>query len=67
MTFDFKKYHYRSINAQNAIERLAINQELKAFYETLSEEDKKEFNQQLDIYLKSETEKYQSVMQQVQQ
>jgi hypothetical protein len=64
--FDFKKYHYRSINAKDLNERLAINQELKAYYASLPEEEKEIFNQQLDAYIKTETEKYQSVMQQAQ-
>ncbi len=63
--FDFKKYHYRSINAKDLNERLAINQELKGYYASLTEEEKEIFNQQLEAYIKNETEKYQSVMQQV--
>lgn len=51
MTFDFRKYHVRAINAQNDAEKAAINQELKDLYETLSDEDKKNFNEQLQLFL----------------
>lgn len=49
--FDFRKYHLRSINAADEAERAAINQELKDLYETLSESEKKEFNEQLQAFL----------------
>lgn len=51
MDFDFKKYHYRSINAHSEEEKAAINQELKDLYETLNEEEKASFNAQLQAYL----------------
>ena len=50
-TFDFKAYHHRSIHAATAGERAAINQELKDLYASLSEEDKKAFNEQLQTFL----------------
>ena len=49
--FDFRKYHVRSINAANEAEKAAINQELKDLYESLSEADKIEFNEQLQMFL----------------
>ena len=48
--FDFKSYHHRSIHA-DAEERAALNQELKTLYASLSEEDKKAFNEQLQTFL----------------
>ena len=51
--FDFKRYHIRSMNATNE-ERAAINQELKDLYESLNEEDKKDFNAQLQTFLTKE-------------
>lgn len=53
-TFDFKAYHHRSIHAATAGERAAINQELKDLYASLSEEDKKAFNEQLQTFLVKE-------------
>lgn len=52
--FDFKRYHIRSINAANEEERAAINQELKDLYESLSEEEKVFFNQQLQKFISQE-------------
>lgn len=52
--FDFKKYHIRSINAASGEERAAINQELKDLYASLSEEDQKDFNEQLQRFLAAE-------------
>lgn len=49
--FDFKRYHIRSINAASGEERAAINQELKDLYASLSEEDQKDFNEQLQKFL----------------
>jgi hypothetical protein len=49
--FDFKRYHIRSINAASDEERAAINQELKDLYASLPEEDKKEFNEQLQTFV----------------
>lgn len=51
MTFDFRKYHVRGINAAIEAEKAAINQELKDLYDALSEEDKKAFNEQLQVFL----------------
>lgn len=51
MTFDFRKYHVRGINAATEAEKAAINQELKDLYDALSEEDKKAFNEQLQVFL----------------
>lgn len=50
-TFDFKRYHLRSIHANDAEERATINQELKDLYETLSAEDKVIFNEELQHFL----------------
>lgn len=52
-TFDFKTYHQRSIHA-TAEERAALNQELKALYASLSEDDQKTFNEQLQAFLVKE-------------
>lgn len=52
--FNFRQYHYRSINAADDAERAAINQELKDLYETLSETDKVDFNAQLQAFLATE-------------
>ncbi|PQA58739.1 hypothetical protein [Siphonobacter curvatus] len=53
MTFDFKSYHIRSINASDE-ERAVINQELKDLYASLSAEDKAIFNEQLQTFLVKE-------------
>ncbi len=42
------------MNAGSAEERAAINQELKDFYASLSEEDQKSFNEQLQTFLVKE-------------
>lgn len=52
--FDFKRYHMRSSNAASGEERAAINQELKDLYASLSEEDKEDFNVQLQKFLATE-------------
>lgn len=52
--YDFKKYHYRSINAATDAERAAINQELKDLYESLPDLEKDEFNHQLQTFLAKE-------------
>ncbi|SOD95290.1 hypothetical protein [Spirosoma fluviale] len=52
--YDFKKYHYRSINAATDAERAEINQELKDLYNSLPEEEKDEFNRQLQAFLAKE-------------
>ncbi|MBD2751895.1 hypothetical protein [Spirosoma validum] len=54
MQYDFRKYHYRSINAATDAERTAINQELKDLYASLSEDEKEEFNRQLQAFLAKE-------------
>ncbi|MBI3233417.1 MAG: hypothetical protein HYZ42_05145 [Bacteroidetes bacterium] len=51
MKFDFKKYHYRGMNAATAEEKAAINQELKDLYAGLSEEDQKIFNDELQHFM----------------
>lgn len=53
-TYDFRRYHIRSINAANDAERAAINQELKDIYASLSGPDKDEFNEQLQAFLSKE-------------
>jgi hypothetical protein len=52
--FDFRKYHYRSINAASDAERAAINQELKDLYAALPEDEKAVFNQELQLFLTKE-------------
>lgn len=49
--FNLKSYHIRAMNASSEAEKAAINQELKDLYETLSDEDKKDFNEQLQHFL----------------
>lgn len=53
-TFDFRRYHIRSINAASDAERVAINQELKDLYASLSDAEKDVFNQQLQLFLSKE-------------
>ena len=52
--FDFKKYHYRSINAASATEQAAINQELKDLYTALPDDEKAIFNEELQSFLAKE-------------
>lgn len=54
MNFDFRKYHVRAINARDEAEKAAINQELKNLYDSLSETDKKAFNEELQKFLVSQ-------------
>jgi len=54
MEYNFRHYHYRSINAANEEERAAINQELKDLYASLPEEEKANFNRQLQTFLAQE-------------
>ena len=54
MQYDFRKYHYRSINAADNAERAAINRELKDLYESLPDDEKEEFNRQLQTFLAKE-------------
>jgi hypothetical protein len=53
-TFDFRRFHIRSINAASDAERAAINQELKDLYASLSDAEKDEFNLQLQAFLSKE-------------
>lgn len=48
------------MNAASEEERGAINQELKDLYSSLSEEDKKGFNEQLQKFLTKETARIKS-------
>ena len=64
-TFDFKRYHIRSINAASGEERAAINQELKDLYASLSEEDQKDFNEQLQKFIAAERVRLKSDMEAV--
>ena len=54
MQYDFRKYHYQSIDAANDAERAAINQELKDLYNSLPDDEKQEFNRQLQTFLAKE-------------
>jgi uncharacterized protein (DUF2267 family) len=58
--YDFRSYHYRSINAVTDAERAAINQELKDLYAALPDEEKPEFNRQLQTFLTKEMGKLKS-------
>ena len=49
--FNLKSYHIRGMNASSEAEKAAINQELKNLYESLSDEDKKDFNEHLQTFL----------------
>lgn len=53
-TYDFRAYHVRSMNAATADERAAINAELKALYASLPDEEKDNFNRQLQTFLAKE-------------
>lgn len=59
--FNLKSYHVRGMNAETEAEKLAINQELKELYDSLSEEDKKDFNEQLQTFLVKEMATIKSV------
>jgi len=52
--YNFRQYHYRSINAANEAERADINQELKALYDALTDAEKTVFNAQLQQFLTTE-------------
>lgn len=54
MDYDFRRYHIRSINAANDAERAAINQELKDLYASLPDDQKEDFNRQLQTFLARE-------------
>jgi hypothetical protein len=61
MSFDFKKYHVRAMNAASEQEKLAINKELKDFYNKLPEDQKEAFNEELQSFLIKEMGKIKSV------
>ncbi len=52
--YDFRHYHIRSINAADDADRAVINQELKNLYAALSDNEKNEFNRQLQAFLAKE-------------
>jgi len=52
--FNLKSYHVRAMNASTEEEKASINQELKDLYATLSEEDQKDFNEQMQTFLVKE-------------
>lgn len=66
LNFDFKRFHIRSMNAGSEQERAAINQELKDLYASLSEDDKKVFNEQLQKFLTKEVSRIKSDYESVQ-
>ena len=49
------------MNAATEAEKLAINQELKELYDSLSGEDQKDFNEQLQTFLLKEMAAIKSV------
>jgi len=51
LSFDFKKYHVRAMNAATEAEKAEINRELKDMYEALDDESKKIFNEELQAFL----------------
>ncbi len=59
--FNFKSYHIRGMNAETEEEKQAINQELKDLYESLTLEEKTEFNNQLQTFLVREVANIKSV------
>ncbi len=59
--FNLKSFHVRGMNASTEAEKLAINQELKDLYDSLSDEDKKDFNEQLQTFLIKEMSAIKSV------
>ena len=54
MEFDFKSYHLRGIHAKTLEEKQQINQELKDLYDSLTDEDKRIFNLELQKFLATE-------------
>jgi len=58
--FNFKRFHIRSMNAGSDEERGLINQELKDLYNGLSEEDKKDFNEELQNFLTTQVARIKS-------
>jgi hypothetical protein len=61
MSFDFKKYHVRAMNATNEEEKRTINKELKDFYAALPDSEKEAFNEELQSFLIKEMGKIKSV------
>ena len=59
--FNLKSFHVRGMNASTEAEKAAINQELKELYDSLSDEDKKDFNEQLQTFLVKEMAAIKSV------
>jgi hypothetical protein len=54
MGVDFKAYHLRGIHASTAEEKQQINQELKDLYDSLTDEEKRIFNLELQKFLATE-------------
>ncbi len=54
MEFDFKSYHLRGIHAATEAEKRSINQELKDHYDSLTVEEKRIFNLELQKFLATE-------------
>ncbi|PLK44590.1 MULTISPECIES: hypothetical protein [unclassified Emticicia] len=52
--FNLKSYHVRAMNAATEEEKASINQELKDLYDSLTDADKKDFNEQLQTFLVKE-------------
>ncbi|WP_337040600.1 hypothetical protein [Emticicia sp. 17c] len=65
--FNLKSYHVRAMNASSEAEKAAINLELKDLYASLSEEDKKDFNEQLQTFLIKEVASIKSFYQAAQE
>jgi hypothetical protein len=55
--WDYKSYQMRAANAKTLAEKAVINQELKDLYASLSDEDKKKFDEGLDVFLKTEAQR----------
>lgn len=55
MEFDFKSYHLRGIHAASETEKQSINQELKDLYDSLTVEEKRIFNLELQKFLALKT------------
>jgi hypothetical protein len=58
--FDFRSFHVRGMNADEQ-EKAKINQELKVLYDSLSDDEKKDFNEQLQNFLIKELSSIKSV------
>lgn len=59
--FQFRQYHYRAMNAKSEEEKQAINQELKDLYDSLGEDEKRLFNEELQSFLVTEYSKLKSM------